>query len=106
MRDLIEQHVGDLGCPSELSKAQRQLVKRAATLETALEQFDAKFASAEEASIDAYSRISGNLRRLLAELGLKRVPKQIDPVQDYLRRRREAEALAARDLSGSGGANA
>src|SRR5215470_6546818 len=85
MRDLIQEHVSDLGGSSGLSEAQRQLIKRAATLETALEILDAKFAAAEAAEVadlDAYSRISGNYRRLIEALGLRRVPRVIDPVDD------------------------
>jgi len=87
LRDLIAEHTSDLGGAAQLSEARRQLVRRAATIEVALEQFDAKFAQAEEASIadlDAYQRAAGNLRRLLESIGLKRVAREVNPVEQYL----------------------
>jgi len=93
LRDLIAEHTSDLGGADQLSEAQRQLVRRAATIEVALEQFDAKFAMDEAVSIedlDAYSRASANLRRLLESIGLKRVPIEVNPIARYLEQRAAA----------------
>lgn len=88
VRDLIELHVRDLGGDSEVSAAELSLVRRAAVLTTELERMEAKFADAGASTItdlDAYQRASGNLRRILESLGLKRRPRNVTPsLQQYL----------------------
>jgi hypothetical protein len=98
LADLVALHLSDLGDLDAVSEAERSLVRRVATLEIELEKLEASFAQAgqaDPADLDLYSRVSGNVRRILESLGLKRVAKQIDPVADYLRRKREAEAAEA-----------
>jgi hypothetical protein len=66
-RDLIREHVSDLGGADNTSAAERSIVRRASVLETELEMLEAKFATAGQASaddLDLCTRASGNLRRL------------------------------------------
>ncbi len=79
-RDLIELHLSDLGGAENTSEAERAIIGLAATLKVELEQLDCKFAQAGGAApqdLDLYSRVSGNLRRMLESLGLERRPKPV-----------------------------
>jgi len=79
-RDLISEHLSDLGGEDNTSAAEQSLVRRAAVLTVELERIEARFATAGEASaaeIDLYARVAGNLRRLLAAVGLQRRAKDI-----------------------------
>ena len=88
MRDLIEAHTGDLGGVDACSQAERSLVRRIACLSVELELLESRFAGAGQASaadLDLYSRISGNLRRLLESVGLKRRQRDVTPrLSEYL----------------------
>jgi hypothetical protein len=81
-KDIIRSHLSDLGGEDNTSAAERSLVRRAAVLTTELERLEVKFALAGEASadeIDLYARVSGNLRRLLEAVGLRRRPRDVTP---------------------------
>ena len=81
-KDVINEHISDLGGVDNCSAAERSIIRRAAVLTTELERMEALFASAGEASpeaLDIYSRIASNLRRLLEAVGLERRAKTIGP---------------------------
>jgi hypothetical protein len=85
LKDLIGDHISDLGGESNCSSAERSLIRRASVLEVELERYESKFATNGEATdkdLDLYQRTAGNLRRLLESVGLKRVPRDItlDPL--------------------------
>jgi hypothetical protein len=91
-KDVIAAHLSDLGGEGNTSAAERSLIRRAAVLTTELERLEVKFALAGEASadeIDLYARVSGNLRRLLEAVGLRRRPRDVTP-PDPLQYAREA----------------
>jgi hypothetical protein len=70
LRELLADYSADL---PEATAAERSLIKRACILEIELERLETKLASAGEASqrnLDLYGRMSGNLRRVLQQLGL------------------------------------
>ena len=84
-KELIADHVTDLGGFDNTSAAERSIIRRACVLSVELERFEKKFALAGEATdsdLDLYQRTSGNLRRLLEAVGLKRVPRDVtlDPL--------------------------
>lgn len=85
-RDLIDAHVADLGGAELLSEAERQLVRRAATLAVELERLEADFATAGEADpekLDLYIRATGALKRLWDGLGLERRPKPVRTLREH-----------------------
>jgi hypothetical protein len=95
-RDIIAEHLSDLGGEDNCSAAERSIVRRASVIEVELEMLEAKFASAGQASgddLDLYQRTAGNLRRLLLAIGLERRARdvthgqaeQIDRVLGYIR---------------------
>jgi hypothetical protein len=82
LRDLIAEHVADLGGIDNTSAAERSLIRRVATLTVELERLEAKFAAAGEAAatdLDLYQRSTGNLRRLLQTLGLQKRARDVTP---------------------------
>ena len=88
-KDVIAEHLTDMGGSDNTSAAERSIVRRAAVLTTELEMLEARFAQAGEATavdLDLYIRASGNLRRMLESVGLQRRAKDITPrLSDILR---------------------
>jgi hypothetical protein len=81
-RELIQDHISDLGGRDNCSAAEYSIVRRAAVLSVELERLEVRFALAGEASdsdLDLYQRTAGNLRRLLEAVGLKKVPRDVTP---------------------------
>jgi hypothetical protein len=76
-RDLVELHSLDLGDAASLSEGQLSLCRRAATLEVSLEQIEAAMSNGEDADLDLYNRLAGNLRRILESVGLRRVARDV-----------------------------
>jgi hypothetical protein len=84
LRDLIADHVSDLGGEAALSSAERALVRRASMLCLQLELLESKFAQNDggEASpkqLEAYARATGHLRRVLETTGLQRRSRDVTP---------------------------
>jgi hypothetical protein len=83
VRDIVAELVSDFPEPSA---AERMLFRRIATLVTIIEQHEAKFANAGEASgnqLDDYQRAAGNLRRLLESLGHLKGRRAKDVTQSW-----------------------
>jgi hypothetical protein len=88
-KDVIASHLSDLGGEGNTSAAERSLVRRASVMTVELERLEAGFALAGEAdpnTLDLYIRASGNLRRLLEAVGLRRRPRDVSPSLDDLMR--------------------
>lgn len=91
--------IADLGGRDELSRAELELVDRAAGLATRLNAADAEMLQGEAPSLAAseYATLANSLSRILSTLGLRRRPKDITPSLDqYLaaKAREKAEAAA------------
>ena len=95
-KELVADHIADLGGEDNCSAAERSIIRRAAVLTTELEGLEVKFALAGQANaddLDLYQRTAGNLRRLLEAVGLQRRARdvtnsqaeQIDRVLGYFR---------------------
>lgn len=90
LRDLIADHVADLGGIEVTSSAEKALVRRAAMLTLQAELMEANFAKNEDGAasikqIDAYQRVCGTLRRTLESLGLRRRARDVTPRTPSLR---------------------
>jgi hypothetical protein len=100
--DLMAAHVADLGGRDAVSEAELSILRRASTLE--LERLESRLADSPEPDprlIDTYSRVAGNLRRLLESLGLQRRAKPAVTLQEYLANRQaEAEPDEGEDAEG------
>ena len=91
----------DLGGADQLTTAQRQLVQRAALLATQLEDFEVRHNLVEPIELSAYLTCVHVQRRVVATLGLSRVPRNaltldggVEVFSPMRQRWAEAEAAA------------
>jgi hypothetical protein len=87
-KDVISEHLADLGGHDNTSAAERSLIRRAAVLTTELERLEVKFAldEANVEDLDLYQRAAGGLRRILETVGLQRRSRDVTPrLVDILR---------------------
>jgi hypothetical protein len=90
LKDLIFNHLSDLGGIDNVSEAEKVLVRRAAMLTLQLELLEQRFSKNEngEASrqqIETYQRCTNTLRRTLESLGIERRAKDITNEADTAR---------------------
>src|SRR5437763_1341239 len=88
LRDLRAAYLSDLGGLPAVSTAEHSLIKRATSLEVQLELIELSWLDAGQAtpeSLDLFSRVAGNLRRLLTEIGLQRRAKDVTTLDAYLK---------------------
>jgi len=78
-RDVLAEITSDLGGAPELSEAQRQLARRAATIALECEKLEAKAVAGEAIDLDLYGQLTDRLGRTFGRLGLKRVARDITP---------------------------
>jgi hypothetical protein len=86
-KDVIADHLSDLGGFDNCSAAERSIIRRASTLTVELERLEVKFAHAGEASaeeLDIYARVASNMRRLLEAVGIQRRSKELESLDSYL----------------------
>jgi len=76
-RDLVRAHEQDLSGGVDLSVAQLSLVRRVATIEIELEQREGMLSKGQPVDLDAYTRASSHLRRILETLGLERRQRDV-----------------------------
>ena len=83
LRDLINDHVSDLGGRDMVSSSEMILIRRASMMCLQTELMEQHWADAGgEATprqIDSYSRITSSLRRVLESLGLGRRARDVGP---------------------------
>jgi hypothetical protein len=78
-RDLIESMTNDLGGADLLSEAQRQLIRRAATLAVMAEATEADVVRDMACDLNNYGMIADRLRRILETLGVERRARDVGP---------------------------
>jgi hypothetical protein len=76
--ELIEAIESDAGGRDQLSTGQRQLVQRAAVTGALLEEIETRWLRGEDIDPAIYAMLGNAQRRLLVEVGLKRVPKELN----------------------------
>ena len=92
LKDLIVNHVNDLGGADNVSEAEKLLVRRCAMLALQCELQEQRFAlneggEATSSELEVYGRTCNTLRRTLESLGLQRRPRDITPtptVEQYI----------------------
>ena len=89
IRELAGAITSDLG--GDLTAAQQVLVQRASIMAAIIEDQEARFARGELIDVGPYTTLVNSLRRVLADLGLKRIARdETLTLADYLRSK-EAE---------------
>jgi hypothetical protein len=97
LRDLMQDHVIDLGGEDNISEAERRLVRRAAVITLQLEFQEAHWAAEADGEAKAwqlndYQRAANSLRRILESLGLQRRARDVMPtLEQYARGLETAE---------------
>jgi hypothetical protein len=72
------------GLTDNLTEAQKQLIRSAAGLVILREALDVAAVNNEPVNVERYCAISNTLRRLLATIGLQRVPKDVMSLKSYI----------------------
>jgi hypothetical protein len=86
-RDIHTLHVSDLGGPDNVSQAELSLIRRIACITVEAERIELLFAQnngASDSKLEIYRRLAETLKRLLESIGLKRVPKDVTTLEQYL----------------------
>jgi hypothetical protein len=78
-QDLYEDIGADLGGLDLLSEAQKQMIRRAATLSAESERQEAEWANGRPFDLAAYATTANCLRRLFETLGIERRSRDITP---------------------------
>jgi hypothetical protein len=99
LKELLADHISDLGGDSNVSAAERAILRRACVMIVECERLERQFANAGEASaddLDCYGRISGNMRRLLEAVGLQRRPRSVNELSlhDIIREHERSQEAA------------
>jgi hypothetical protein len=81
-RELVACMSSDLG--GELSTCKAAIVCRAASLMTWCEQQEAEHANSGKLDIQVYTTAVNSLRRLLADIGLERIARDVPDLKDWL----------------------
>jgi hypothetical protein len=94
LKDLIADHVSDLGGEEALSAAEKVLVRRASMLTLQCEMMESHWQDGEASAkqIEVYQRVVGALRRTLEAFGLQRRPRDVTPTLAEISAQLRAEA--------------
>ena len=91
-RDVYAALVAHLGGEAHASEAKRHLAKRASALVVWAETEEARLAAGADLDVSRYTTAVNTLRRLLGDLGLERVARDVTPsLGEYLDQRGESE---------------
>jgi hypothetical protein len=82
-KDIAAEFVADLGGAACLTEAQRQLIRRCATLALAAERAEAEIADGKAIDVDLYVTLCNGLGRCLARLGVKSRAASVPDPLDY-----------------------
>lgn len=76
-RDLVAEFTSDIG--GDPTEAQKQLIRRAASLSTWAEAQEVKLANGEDIEIGPLTTAANSLRRILQDIGLERRSRDVTP---------------------------
>ena len=79
---LIEMLEADAGGHDRLSTGERALIQRAAVTAALAEHLETRWLSGGEIDPAMYCTLGNALRRLLESVGLRRVPRDVSPLDD------------------------
>jgi hypothetical protein len=69
-----------------LSEAQLSLIRRAAALACEIEEMESHMSRGIEVNLDSFGRAASHLRRIYEAIGLRRQPREVEMLADYLAR--------------------
>jgi len=89
----VEALVTDMGGPDGISRAELEIVRRAAGLGVLAAQIEAQIVAGETVAATEYQTVANAQGRLLSRLGLQRRARDVTPtLKDYLASRAESAA--------------
>ncbi|MBF0678554.1 MAG: hypothetical protein IR164_06420 [Devosia sp.] len=89
-RDLLATFAADMG--GDPSEAQKQLIRRAASLSVWCEAVEVKLANGEDVEISQLTTATNSLRRILQDIGFERATKDVTPsIEQYMEYRADAK---------------
>ena len=83
-RDLMADIESDLGGSDQVSAAEKQIIQRAAITGAILESMEAEWLAGGQIDMGVYVPLANLQRRHLEAVGLKRQPKPVETLQQYL----------------------
>lgn len=90
-RDLVATFTSDMG--GDPSEAEKQLIRRAASLSVWCEAVEVRLANGEEVDIGTLTTAANSLRRILQDIGLDRRQRDVTPtITEYMSARAEEKA--------------
>lgn len=85
-RDLLAEITSDLGGADHLSEGQKQLARRCATISLECEKLEVRAVTGQQIDLDTYGQLTDRLGRAFGRLGLKRVARDVETLEQYLSR--------------------
>jgi hypothetical protein len=85
-REVYGAIVADLGGMDRLSELEHQVVRRCVGLVLRCEQFEAQLADGKEVDATQMCAVINAFNRTASLLGLKRRPRDVTPLEDYIAR--------------------
>lgn len=86
-REIYNAIVADLGGADRLSELEHQVVRRAVGLALRCEQIETELALGKSVDITATATLINAFNRTASLLGLKRRPRDVTPLEDYISQR-------------------
>ena len=84
--DLVAAVCVDQGGADRMSEAKLQLARRFAALSVQAEQMETQLANGAVIDIAEYSQLTSTLVRVISRLGIERMAKPVESLQQYLKR--------------------
>lgn len=86
-RSIVSAIAQDRGGVDQLSTGERLLIERIAVLTSIIEANDAELYAGKPIDLPIFVMLQNAQRRALLAIGLKRLPKDVTPLQEYLAER-------------------
>jgi hypothetical protein len=94
-RDIASATASDLGGADRLSEGQKQFIRRCSLISIESEKLESRSVAGEDIDLELFGTLTDRLGRTLARLGLRRVPRDIEPdLESYI----DARSREAGDL--------
>jgi hypothetical protein len=90
--------VADLGGEANCTRAQKELIARAAMLSVLAADIEARYLAGEEFALDEYAKIVNASNRVLNSIGLERRAKNVTPSLDEYAERKRITAVDAEEV--------
>jgi hypothetical protein len=100
-RELVEAIEADLGGADRLSEGTKQLTRRAAVLGVFIENSEAAWLAGQEVALGDYLSAINSQRRVLTTIGLSRVPRDVETLEQYLAAQANEPSIPDDDDSGT-----